>query len=68
LLPLEELIGDCLQEFGYALTAERGSSVRLDPVLSLMRTLYPPYFDTKVFLQSKTMLGRLAKGTRLELT
>jgi hypothetical protein len=65
---LEELIGDCLQEFGYALTAERGSSVRLDPVLSLMRTLYPPYFDTKVFLQSKTMLGRLAKGTRLELT
>jgi hypothetical protein len=65
---LEALIGDCLREFGYELSTERGRFARLDPALRLMRILYPPYFDAKVFLQSKTVLGRLAKGTRLELT
>jgi len=33
-----------------------------------MRILYSWYFGTKLFLQSKTLLGRLAKGTRLELS
>jgi hypothetical protein len=34
-----------------------------------MRILYPRYFDAKLFLKSKTFLGRvLAKGRRLELT
>jgi hypothetical protein len=65
---LEALIGDCLDEFDYELTTERPSSPRMDPMLNLMRVLYPPYFDAKIFLQSKTLLGRLAKGTRLELT
>jgi Sulfotransferase family len=64
---LEALIGDGLEEFGYALTTERRSFVRLDPTLSLMQALYPPYFETKLFLQSKTLVGRFAKGTRLEL-
>lgn len=65
---LEALIGDSLEEFAYPLTTERRSSGRLDPTLSLMGILYPPYFETKLFLQSKTVVGRLAKGTRLELT
>jgi Sulfotransferase family len=65
---LEVLIGDGLERFGYALTTERRSSVRLDPRLGLMRILYPPYFESKVFLQSKTIVGRRAKGTRLELS
>ena len=65
---LEALIGDCLEEFGYTLTNERRSSAALDATLSLMRILYPPYFDAKLFLQSKTVVGRLTKGTRLELT
>jgi hypothetical protein len=65
---LEALIGDGLEEFGYPLTTERRSSARLDLRLSLMRILYPRYLETKVFLQSKTVLGRRAKGTRLELT
>jgi LPS sulfotransferase NodH len=65
---LEVLIGDGLQEFGYPLTTELHSSVRLDPKLGFMRMLYPSYFESKVFLQSKTVLGRRAKGTRLELT
>jgi hypothetical protein len=65
---LEALIGDCLEEFGYPLTNERRSSASLDATLSLMRILYPPYFEAKLFLQSKTVVGRLTKGTRLELT
>jgi hypothetical protein len=68
---LEALIGDCLQEFGYPLTSDTGrnsAAVSLDPSLGFMRALYPPYFETKLFLQSKTVVGRLAKGTRLELS
>jgi Sulfotransferase family len=67
---LEALIGDCLQEFAYPLTRDTVRNtvpVNLDPSLSFMRALYPPYFETKLFLQSKTVVGRLAKGTRLEL-
>jgi hypothetical protein len=64
---LEGLIGDCLKEFGYPLTTERQNSPSLDTNLRLMRVLYPIYFDAKLFLQSRTLLGRLAKGTRLEL-
>jgi len=65
---LENLIGDCLEEFVYPLTTEHKSSTCLEPTLSLMRILYPRYFETKLFLQSRTLVGRLAKGTRLELT
>jgi len=65
---LEVLIGDSLQELGYPLTTGRRSSARLNPRLGLIRVLYPPYFETKVFLQSKTIVGRRAKGTRLELS
>ena len=66
---LESLIGDSLEEFGYTLTTERRNSAPLDPQLRLMRILYPRYFEAKVFLKSKTVLGRLlVKGGRLELT
>jgi hypothetical protein len=67
---LEALIGDCLEEFAYPLTTETGRnpSENLDPSLSFMRVLYPSYFATKLFLQSKTIVGRLAKGKRLELS
>ena len=65
---LEALIGDCLEEFAYPLTTERRHSARLDPTLSLMRMFYPPYFGTKLFLQSRTVVGRFTKGARLELT
>ena len=65
---LEALIGDCLEEFGYPRTIERGNAVRLGPTLNFMRIFYPRFFDTKLFLQSKTLVGRLFKGARLELT
>lgn len=65
---LEALIGDCLEEFDYPLSTGRRGSVRLGPTLGFMRAFYPPFFETKLFLQSKTVVGRFAKGTRLELT
>jgi len=65
---LEALIGDCLEEFSYPLTTERRGFARLDPALSLMRIFYSRYFEAKLFLQSRTVMGRLAKGKRLELT
>jgi hypothetical protein len=65
---IEALIGDCLEEFSYPLTAERCGSAHLDPALSLMHIFYPRFFEAKLFLQSKTVVGRFAKGARLELT
>jgi len=66
---LEHLIGDCLQEFGYSVTTGPRGSVPFDPKLSLMRSVYPRYFDAKLFAKSRTVLGRLlVNGERLELT
>jgi hypothetical protein len=64
---LEALMGDALEEFGYSLSQKRESLFRLHPALILMRLFYPRYFDAKLFLQSKTLVGRIAKGKRLEL-
>jgi hypothetical protein len=66
---LEGLIGDSLEEFGYSLSGERRGSAPFDSRLALMRILYPRYFETKLFVKSKTVLGRLlVNGERLELT
>jgi hypothetical protein len=65
---LEAMIGGCLEEFAYPLTTERYSLARMDPVLNLMRIVYPRYFETKLFIQSRTVIGRLGNGARLELT
>jgi len=68
MVALEALIGDCLDEFGYARTMEHGRGARLDPAFNFMCVFYPRLFDTKLFLQSKTLVGRLSRGARLELT
>jgi hypothetical protein len=66
---LEALIGEDLREFGYSLATDLQKPVSVSMRLSLMRVLYPWYFESKVFLKSKTILGRLlVKGGRLELT
>jgi hypothetical protein len=65
---IEAMIGSCLEEFGYPLTTERSSPAHRDPTLNLMRIVYPRFFDTKLFLQSRTVIGRLGNGARLELT
>jgi hypothetical protein len=64
---LELLIGDCLQEFGYSLETKDQQS-HGDPRLSLMRLLYPRYFDAKLSLKSNTLLGRFASTNPLQLT
>jgi hypothetical protein len=64
---LEMLIGDCLEEFGYALT-KNGRQFSLDFRLSLMRVLYPRYYEAKLSLKSNTALGRFASTNPLELT
>jgi hypothetical protein len=64
---LEALIGNSLDEFAYPLTTGRASSAPMDLTLRLMDIFYPRLFETKLFLQSKTILGRLANGARLEL-
>jgi hypothetical protein len=47
---------------------EHGRGARLDPAFNFMCVFYPRLFDTKLFLQSKTLVGRLSRGARLELT
>jgi Sulfotransferase family len=63
---LEKLVGECLQAFGYPLT--NSSHDYLDPRLSLMRMLYPQYFETKLWLKTNTALGRFANIDVLELS
>jgi len=61
---LEGLIGDCLQELGYALSSE-------PPVRDLrtfrLRGTYLPLFAMKYWLKTKTPLGRLVASGRLEV-
>jgi hypothetical protein len=64
---LEMLIGDCLQDFGYSL-ATKDRHFSQDLRLSLMRILYPRYFEAKLSLKSNTPLGRFASTNPLELT
>ena len=65
---LEAMIGEGLEEFAYSLTTDPENFAHLDSSLRLMRIFYPRYFETKLFLHSKTLVGRLVKGARLELT
>ena len=62
----ESLIGDCLQEFGYRLVTS-GLCRDLAWPVRIMRTLYPRFFDMKLWLKSNTPLGRLASVRTLEL-
>jgi hypothetical protein len=64
---LEKLIGTCLGEFDYPLVNARGT-LHTDPRLTVMRVLYPQYFEAKLWLKTNTVLGRLASTSALELT
>ncbi len=56
---IESVVGDTLQEFGYALNADglasAGTSQRL-----WMRSFYPAFLRSKLFLKMRTPLGRLS--------
>jgi len=57
LAAFESLVGTTLVELGYELGAENRDLLHR-PDLRGMRAMYKMYFDTKLFLKSKTPLGR----------
>jgi hypothetical protein len=65
-LALEAVIGECLEEQGYSLTTppeERRPTSRD----RRMQYLYPKFLDAKLWLKTKTPVGRLANLSTLEL-
>ena len=64
---VESLIGDELQETGYALAASAGQKHRRFPV-GLMGFLYPIYFDVKLWLKTYTPLAKTAKIGRMGIS
>ena len=63
---IEALVGPCLEEFGYPLTAAQSDR---EPGLKekWMRASYPFFLETKLALKIRTPLGRLANLSALEL-
>jgi len=64
---LDVLVGDTLEELGYA-KGERPSRSRHRTSLLQMRSLYNAYFSTKHFLKSRTSLGRVLVSKDLSWT
>jgi hypothetical protein len=64
---VERLIGDELQETGYALAASAGQKRHSFPV-SLMGFLYPIYFDAKLWLKTYTPLAKTADIGRMGIS
>ena len=63
---LEALIGGCLEEVGYSLTTpqtDRKPTLRR----KFMRVLYPAFLSSKVWLRTRTPVGRFANLSALEL-
>jgi hypothetical protein len=56
---LESTICPLLRELGYPLSGKNGSD---NHTAQRLRTYYSLYFDSKLWLKSKTPLGRLASG------
>lgn len=55
---LEGLVGETLRELGYEL-GTKNQSVANHVVLKWMRATYQAYFDSKLYLKTKTPLGKL---------
>jgi hypothetical protein len=64
---IETVIGDGLEEFDYPLSHPRTGCATTAPIAAFMRLFYPAFFQTKLFLRDRTLVGRLTKGARLEL-
>jgi len=63
---IEGTVGDCLEENGYQFSlpaAERGGSLRF----SWMRSMYPAFLGSKLWLKMNTPVGRFADVSALEL-
>jgi sulfotransferase family protein len=64
---LEALVGDWLEELGYPLTTPREQR-KLGWREQWMRTVYPAFLNTKLWLKVNTPLGKLANLSVLELS
>ncbi len=65
---LEAMVGDCLEESGYALTIAKEERKKAGLRELLLRKIYPNYLDTKLWFKLKTPLGRFTNTAPLELT
>lgn len=63
---LEALIGSCLEEVGYSLTTPQ-TDRKLALRHKLLRVLYPTFLSSKVWLRTRTPVGRFANLSALEL-
>jgi hypothetical protein len=64
---IEAVVGDCLEESGYALTTskqQRHTGLREH----WLRTLYPSFLDTKLWFKINTPMGRFTNTSPLELS
>jgi len=64
---LESLVGDCLQEFGYALTTAPEKRIR-GLRQRWINVFYPALLESKLWLKTRTPLGRFADLSVLELS
>jgi len=61
----EELVGDCLMELGYSLAFASRNKKTLRAFR--MRTTYLPLFAAKLWMRTKTPLGRFVDLDRIEI-
>jgi len=63
---IEGAVGSCLEENGYPLSLPAGER-RMSPRASWMRSMYPAFLGSKLWLKLHTPVGRLANISALEL-
>jgi len=64
---LESLVGDCLQDLGYTLTTPPGKRIR-GLREKWISKFYPALLETKLWMKTRTPLGRFANLSVLELS
>ena len=65
IIALEATIGDYLKELGYPLSTANGHGMGLRG--RWMRSVYPAFLDTKLWLKTETPVGRMSNLSALEL-
>lgn len=63
---LESLVGDCLREFGYQLSSSEAERAQYSSA-KWMRLTYPTYLNSKLWLKTRTPLGRFSDLSEMEL-
>ena len=66
IVALEAAIGSYLVELGYPLTTSEQDRAQVSSS-PLMRSVYPMFLNTKLWLKTETPVGRMANLSALEL-